>query len=606
MNKQYLRSKFNLRGSSNQRRRRLFTAVLTPMLFLLLTLAYGWLSSQRHPASAPWVSAGPLFAQVVTGTATATATPTATAVPPTETAVPPTATPTATPIQLVLSGVEPARMSTITGGILSVYGAGFSEGTLVRLVGYGILETTFVNGSTLTAVVPANVPPAKYDVQVGTGSVSSSNAILEDGLRIDGIEETPEPTDTPVPTSTPTATASPVFVFGQPQLLVQSAQTEPAVLQPGQPFHLTMELSNLGNYVAIDITAQLQSTDVAVPAEGSNARIVQRIGIEASETITMPLVLSETAVNGPQNLTFDLTYFDINGRSYSSQQNVGLNVGSTTPTPTPTPSTTQPRIVLTTYLVEPEAELRPGGIFQLTLNLTNVGDGMASNIVQTLGGENGASLQPFALLNASNVRFIEQLAPGESIELTQQMIVAGTADSGVFNLPLSFTYDDPSGTERVDNQVLNLLVQKQPQLTVGFYRSVLPGFVGEPLDLPVEVVNIGRSLVNISTITLEGADLTFENGSAYIGPLDGGTSGSLDGLAIPQMGGNLDLRVTVNYLDDFNQPQMFEQTLTVFVEEPVVPEDVPSDGAVPPEEEVEESFLDTVWRFVRGMLGLGS
>ncbi|MEM7115279.1 MAG: IPT/TIG domain-containing protein, partial [Chloroflexota bacterium] len=570
----------NLSRFSNAKRWHLYTrlaiAVFTPILFLLLNLGYAWFSSQHQPLATGFGAPEVLFAQVVTGTATLTPTSepptnTPTSVPPTNTptAVPPTNTPVPTAVVLSLSGVEPSRMSTLTGGILSVYGNGFSEATIVRLVGYGILETTFINENTLTAVVPPNVPPDKYDVQVGNGNISGSGAILGDAFRIDDIEQTPEPTNTPVPTITPTPTASPVFVFGQPQLLVQSASTNPSLLQPEQPFELTMALANLGNYVAIDITVQLQSTDIAVPAAGSNVRIIQRIGVEASETITLPLVLSDTAGNGPQNLTFDLTYFDINGRSYNSQQNVGLNVGNTTPTPTPTPeSDTQPRIVLTTYLVEPEAELRPGGIFQLTLNLTNVGDGPANNIVQTLGGENGASLQPFALLNSSNVRFIDGLEAGETIEITQQMIVAGTADSGVFNLPLSFTYNDASGTERTDNQVVNLLVQKQPQLTVDFYRSVLPGLVDEPLDLPIEVVNIGRSLVNISTISLNSPDLSFENGSAYIGPLDGGTSGSLDGLAIPNAGGDLDVTVTVNYLDDFNQPQTFVQTLSVSVEEP--------------------------------------
>ena len=137
---------------------------------------------------------------------------------------------------------------------------------------------------------------------------------------------------------------------------------------------------------------------------------------------------------------------------------------------------------------------------------------------------------------------------------------------------------------------------------------MLPGLVGQPLDLPIEVVNIGRSLVNISTISLSSSALSFENGSAYIGPLDGGTSGSLDGLAIPNEGGDVDVVVTVNYLDDFNQPQTFVQTLTVNVEEPFVPDEEtavsPSDASEETPED--EGFLGTLWRFVRGMLGLGS
>ena len=70
-------------------------------------------------------------------------------------------------------------------------------------------------------------------------------------------------------------------------------------------------------------------------------------------------------------------------------------------------------------------------------------------------------------------------------------------------------------------------------------------------------------------------------------------------------GGDLALTVTVNYLDDFNQPQAFSDTLTISVAEPVTEDEtaVSSPSDTPPED---EGFLGKLWRFVRGMLGLGS
>ncbi|MCA9957037.1 MAG: hypothetical protein KC434_20045, partial [Anaerolineales bacterium] len=184
----------------------------------------------------------------------------------------------------------------------------------------------------------------------------------------------------------------------------------------------------------------------------------------------------------------------------------------------------------------------------------------------------------------------------------------GTAVSGVYNLPLDFSYGNSA---RTDAQVVNLLVEKTPQLQVNFYRSTGPGFVGQPLDLPVEVVNISRSLINVSTLTLSSADGTVENNSIYIGPLDGGTSGSLDGLIVPQAGGPLEILVTVNYLDDFNQPQIFEDTLTVQVDAPEATDEngVAGEDAAVGETAVadeEESFGQLLLRFIRGLLGLGS
>ncbi|MCP5097058.1 MAG: hypothetical protein GY943_16030, partial [Chloroflexi bacterium] len=62
-----------------------------------------------------------------------------------------------------------------------------------------------------------------------------------------------------------------------------------------------------------------------------------------------------------------------------------------------------------------------------------------------------------------------------------------------------------------------------------------------------------------------------------------------------------------------SQPQIYETTLTVQIEEPDVPEalEIDEDGIpITPEssdmDDGEETFLDLLWRFVKGMLGLGS
>mgnify|MGYP003565965839 CR=1 FL=1 len=91
-----------------------------------------------------------------------------------------------------------------------------------------------------------------------------------------------------------------------------------------------------------------------------------------------------------------------------------------------------------------------------------------------------------------------------------------------------------------------------------------------PFQLPVEVINIGRTLVNVSTLEVTSEQLEIEEGSIYLGPLDGGTSGSLDAVAVAQEGGTNELLVTVHYLDDFDQPRVVMETLSVEVEEPVV------------------------------------
>jgi hypothetical protein len=213
-----------------------------------------------------------------------------------------TPTATATPLPLLINTVEPNRMSTINGGVLTVLGQGFTPDAVVRLVGYGLLNTSFVNPSGLTAVVPPGVPPGRYDVQVSLGDIGGVSTTKPEALRIEAPPEpthTPAPTHTPVPTATPSPTPTAAFIFGQPQLTIQSVRTNPATLVPGERFEMQLTIANQGNWTAVDASLEMQSPDLAVPDSGSNVRVLSRLAPNEVITTSLSLIVSETAPHRP-------------------------------------------------------------------------------------------------------------------------------------------------------------------------------------------------------------------------------------------------------------------------------------------------------------------
>jgi hypothetical protein len=310
-------------------------------------------------------------------------------------------------------------------------------------------------------------------------------------------------------------------------------------------------------------------------------------------TATLPLVLGEVTQAGRLSLDVALDCSDYSGGSYSTRQSVGLEVS--------TALADRPQLIVANYHITPDP-LAPGDTFTLTLEVSNVGGGEARRLILTLGGEGGSGMAPFAPLHSSNVKFVPHLVAGDTVEVTQQLVVDGGADAGAYSLPVALAFDDARGTRHSDSQLISLLVRRRPHLQIGFYRPVEMGLVDVPFELPVEVTNIGRTLVNVSTLEVSSTQLEISAGSLYLGPLDGGTSGSLEAMAVAQGGGTAEVLVTVYYLDDFEQPQVVTQTLAVQVEEP--PEAPPGAGEEPQEQE--EGFWDKVLRFLRGMLGLGS
>lgn len=608
---------------------------------------------------------------------------------------------------LDLTSVEPSSVINDRAATLSLYGSGFTEDCVVRLVGYGLLQTTRVNATALTAQLPPGIPAGTYDIEVSDATRADS---LKDALRVRNPEPTPKPQQ-PAPPGRPiltvrnytvdpervkagesfvvtieiynngsragentiavfpggtflpvgdkghllwqlhinqTAVVSqqlrapdtlpsgvhqvqislsandwegnhydypttvPVEVIGKPtdtgysgapKVVIESVTTVPPVLVPGEPFSLTLKLANRGSRTAVNVFATAASSEMAIPAAGSDTVSTPKIGIEEAVTVTLPLMLGDLDTGGRRAMPMSLAYSDYEGGSYSDQQTIGIDVNTTL--------TRQPQVLIDAYATAPDF-LAPGDTFTLTLQLTNVGGGDASRLTLALGGEEGAALAPFIPLMSGNVLFVEELPQNQSVTLSRQLIVDGSAEAKAYSLPIALGYDDSRGSRAEDTQRLSIIVRKRPEIQVSFFREPETLRVGMQLPLALEIINIGRNAVNI--INIEGTSPALEirtEGLAFVGPLDPGGSAPLDLVVTPREPGLTELLVTVAYRDDFNQTQTLTNTLALEIagspEGPGGPgePDRPG-GPEAPAEEAPETLMQKIGRAIRGFFGLGS
>ena len=610
---------------------------------------------------------------------------------------------TASTNQWEITGVEPDTLHSEVGGTLTIHGDGFTTTAQARLVGFGLLDTAYVNSVALRATVPPGVAPGAYDLEV-TQVVTSewTSRLLPAAVTI--VAATPAPSPTALPTPRPTTVpGSPVLTIrnysvepsrvfvgrefvvrigiyntgsragentmatfpggtfvplgetghllwqlhinhtavvtqrmrapsnlssgtynlqvnlsandwegnhyeypetvavevvgighGRPQMVIETARTDPAVVGPGDAFNLTLQLANRGDRTATGVLIGVASDELAVPGSGSNYVALEPVGINHTRTMTLPLVLGEVTAAGRLKLDIALEYTDYQGGSYAALQSVGVEVQTTL--------ADRPQLLIALYHTQPDL-LSPGQVFTLTLNVDNVGGGDAERLTLSLGGETGSEMGPFAPYAAGNVSFVTTIPAGDSERLVQQLVVDGSAEPGAYSLPILLSYDDTRATRHTDSQRISLLVHQRPHFQISFYRPVGLAPLGKPFDLPVEVINIGRRLVNVSTLEVTSQQMRIDEGSIYLGPLDGGTSGSIDAVAVADVGGPNELLVSVHYIDDFDQEQVVTTTLTVEVEKPV---ELPPDAEEPPAEEQKETLWDKIVRFFRGLVGLGS
>lgn len=500
--------------------------------------------------------------------------------PATPTSSAPTSTsPASPPAPVEISSLEPRRFQQLEGGRLSIYGAGFTNGISIRLIGYGLLETSVLSSQAVQCAIPPGLHTGKYNLELllpGGGALHIPGSITIQAAKT---------TDTPQPSGP--------SVYAQPQLMIRSAASDPEILLRGEAFQLNLEIENRGSYSTSRGQLTLNSPDLALPQTGSNVIILQPM--TSGQVLEIPLTLTtdDQAPGGLNNLEILLEYADYYGRSYTSTQTIALQVDAS--------SSTSGLVLLEAYHTSPE-QLSPGDIFDLQLTLRNAGQGSVEQLLITLGDPAGTGIKPFALLGTGNVLFVETLAPGESINLERQVIIEGTAEAGAYSLPVHIQYEDANATPTSQVQVLTLLVKNLPQIQVSYYRPIELAEVERPVELPIEIMNIGRTSISLNRVEVTADQLEIENGSAFIGPLDGGTSAFLDAIGIPRTSGNLELHLTINYLDDFNQPQVITETLTLNVEaSPELPS--AENGRA---SDQGEGFAQGLLYIIRGLFGLGS
>ncbi len=463
---------------------------------------------------------------------------------------------------------------------------------------------------TVNAPIPADAANGQNDVATVTftdGSVTSS--IL---LTVKASVPTVEPTQ----------------ASGRPLLVVESYSAGGSAIAPGAKFNLNITLKNIGAGKAANIVAVFTSTEL-LPQDTGGVLAVSGLNAGKSTTLGQPMLASDALWGATYaTVTVAVNYSDTSGTPFTETFTIMVNLKQpdyssyANPTATPT-AMARPQVVISSYGADVDP-LQPGTIFNLNIEMHNMGMADARGITMVLGG--GVSLNPdgsgtpqpggvsgasgdltnFAPLGSSNITVVGDLGAGAVSTANLRLIVNTNTAPGAYPLKFSFVYTDPKGNRLVDDQVITLLVYSLPQLEVNYYRDPGVVFSNQMTSLPLQITNLGRksAVLGNMKVTAENSDVT--NNVGLVGTLEPGGYFTLDVNLMPYQAGALDVVVIINYTDDFNMPRTIEQKLTIDVQEMPIPEEPldGSDGVIEPEQP--ETFWQWLGRLVKGLFGIGS
>ena len=422
-------------------------------------------------------------------------------------------------------------------------------------------------------------------------------------------------------------------------VVVVSAYTPFSTPSRGQDFTMAVYFHNSGMKAATNILIEFVPGQL-LPRDNGGAQTIYQLIPDETKSVSQKFTVSPDMWGVYlATVTVNVEYSDYDGNFYSDSFTlaVDLNVPAYVPaTATPTPTAApvfQPQLVIDSYDTDVEI-LQPGTSFELFLEIKNLGNAPAQAVSMVMGGGSveinpEGTPQPgisggegeftnFAPLDSSNVKYIGDIEAGESIEASQRIVVNVSTSPGAYSLKYSFIYTTESGEKVVDNQVITLLIYKIPSIEVGFYQDPGPIYANQTNFLPLQIVNLGKQSVVLGNMLITAQDAILENNSALVGLVDAGFYFTLDTLLTPNQPGHLDLQITVNYTDDFNQPRTYSTVLSIEVLEALPIEDwgpggmengsdgsssqFPIDSTIPGV----ETFWQKVLRVIKGLFGLDS
>jgi len=497
---------------------------------------------------------------------------------------------------------------------ISIEGSDFVAGAQVK-VGDTEVTTTFVSDTKVTAIIPPGFLPGIYNVEVILPGPTS--IVVAAGLTV------------VAPTPMPTATGTPP-PFARPQVVIASYSTNASGgIRYGQEFNLTVRLTNSGGIRAYGIQVTYSSSELLMLRNGG----VSAVG-NLNNGSSVDISQTMTAANpfygvSSTSLEMNVSYYDVNGVAYSEKFNLILGVyntytGVVAATATPT-GVHLSQLIVSDYKTD-VPQLEPGLLFNLELSIQNKGDLPAKSVTMIIGGgsaSGGASGTPgaggvsgsggdfsnFAPVGSSNVQSLGDIPAQSGLTASQQMIVNVNTNPGAYPMKVTLSYTDSHGNQVNDEQVITLLVYRLPNIDISFYQPVYELYTFQSNLLPIQVVNQGRNAAILGNMTVTSSAGMVENGQTFVGTLESGGYFTLDAMLTPEMGGEVDIMVSIDYTDDFNVARTITKTLTLNVIEMTVdpsldPNNPEFNGGIPVEQP--QTIWQKIWRFILGIFGLDS
>ena len=341
-------------------------------------------------------------------------------------------------------------------------------------------------------------------------------------------------------------------------VLLNNIVVMPQEVKANENFMLSFDVCNEGKSNAKNLKLTVKGED-GIISKSPDLRIVENLAAGEQKRLEYILYANNEAKTKNHNILINLEYEDAEkeNSNYSVNQYAGVYVNGGN-------SKITPKIIISNYNFEPKL-VRAGEEFSLDLAFMNTSlTKTVKNIKIYLTGidsdKEGNVL--FTPVGSSNTFFIDSIKPKGTAARNIKMYTIPDAQPKYYNITANIEYQDDEGTEYKAEEMIGIPVIQQSKLDASEISLPPEIYIGQPSPISLQYYNKGKTKLSNLMIKVEG-DFQVENGEAYIGNFESGSSDYYEAMLTAIKPGTANGKVVFSFEDPSGDEFVYEREFTI-------------------------------------------
>ena len=339
---------------------------------------------------------------------------------------------------------------------------------------------------------------------------------------------------------------------------IKNISVLPQEVRANENFTLSFDVLNEGKSDARNVKLTVKG-DEGIISKSPDVRIIENLSAGEQQKLEYVLYANNETKTQNYNIMISLEYEDAEkeGSKHSVNQYAGVYVNGGN-------SKITPKIIISNYNFEPKL-VRAGEEFSMDLTFMNTSSAKeVKNIKIYLTGidSDKEGNVVFTPVGSSNTFFVDAIKPKGTAVRSITMYTIPDAQPKYYNITANIEYQDDEGTEYKAEELIGIPVIQQSKLDASEIGFPPEAFIGQPIPVSLQYYNKGKTRLSNLMIKIEG-DFRIENGEAFIGNFESGSSDYYEAMVTPMKPGPAKGKVVFSYEDPSGDEFTYEREFSI-------------------------------------------